>query len=256
MRLTCPTCGAIYEPPEGLLPAAGGHVQCSACHTRWFFRPTRSAPAMTEDQILERLATRHPELRLVPEAAASDGDTDAAALRPGAADGEAPEAETAQLAPEIPAAAEAEPAAVPLRQRRRLDLTGQEADAAGAGKTPASASPGVDAPASQGDAASPMRPAARAPIALGEDAGQRPVHRVEIDAEAGKGAGGSRFSLGFALALLIGTAALGLYHYAGPLADRIPAAAPALEAYAAQVIELRVRVEAGLGPLRDRLTGG
>lgn len=247
MRLTCPTCGAIYEPPEGLLPAAGGHVQCSACHTRWFFRPARPAPAMTEDQILERLATRHPELRLVPETPA----TDDAALRPGAAAADGPPAPAAQPGPEDGVAG-ADAGARPLR--RRLDLTGQDAAEAGPGEAaaaPARAAEGTPTPAG---APSPLRPAGRAPIVLAEDEPPRPVHRVEIDAEAVKGR--SRFAPGFVLALLIGAGAFGLYRYAGPLAERIPAAAPALEAYAAQVTTLRERVEAGLGPLRDRLAGG
>ena len=38
MRLTCPNCGAEYEVPDGMVPAGGRHVQCTACHTRWFVR--------------------------------------------------------------------------------------------------------------------------------------------------------------------------------------------------------------------------
>lgn len=66
MRLNCPSCGAQYEAPDGMVPAEGRHVQCSACHTRWF---TRGAvrPALSEDQILRRLETRKPRLRAVPD---------------------------------------------------------------------------------------------------------------------------------------------------------------------------------------------
>ncbi len=38
MRLTCPNCGAEYDVSDGMIPAAGRHVQCTACHTRWFVR--------------------------------------------------------------------------------------------------------------------------------------------------------------------------------------------------------------------------
>jgi predicted Zn finger-like uncharacterized protein len=59
MRLTCPSCGAEYEVPDGMVPAAGRHVQCTACHTRWFVRGQSGglARALSEDQILDRLET-------------------------------------------------------------------------------------------------------------------------------------------------------------------------------------------------------
>jgi predicted Zn finger-like uncharacterized protein len=59
MRLTCPSCGAEYEVPDGMVPAAGRHVQCTACHARWFVRGQGGglARALSEDQILDRLET-------------------------------------------------------------------------------------------------------------------------------------------------------------------------------------------------------
>ncbi|HET9068966.1 MAG TPA: zinc-ribbon domain-containing protein [Amaricoccus sp.] len=70
MRLKCPNCGAEYEVSEGMIPPAGRHVQCTACHTRWF---VRGAPGggMTEDQILRRLETWSPGPRPVPAPAAA-----------------------------------------------------------------------------------------------------------------------------------------------------------------------------------------
>lgn len=57
MRLSCPNCDASYEVPDGMVPAAGRHVQCTACHTRWFVRGA-AAPAPSEESILTRLETR------------------------------------------------------------------------------------------------------------------------------------------------------------------------------------------------------
>ena len=57
MRLTCPNCDAEYEVPDGMMPATGRHVQCTACHTRWFARGS-AADAPSEEQILTRLETR------------------------------------------------------------------------------------------------------------------------------------------------------------------------------------------------------
>lgn len=73
MRLTCPSCGAQYEAPEGMVPAEGRHVQCSACHTRWFARGA-ARPAFSEDQILRRLESRRPQLRAVPDPEPDDRD--------------------------------------------------------------------------------------------------------------------------------------------------------------------------------------
>lgn len=36
MRLTCPNCGAQYEVPDEVIPAAGRDVQCSNCGDTWF----------------------------------------------------------------------------------------------------------------------------------------------------------------------------------------------------------------------------
>ncbi|WP_424932852.1 zinc finger domain-containing protein [Amaricoccus macauensis] len=66
MRLICPKCGAEYEPPRNMMPSGGRHVQCSACHTRWFARD-EGKPMLTEDQIIARLESRTPNLRVVDE---------------------------------------------------------------------------------------------------------------------------------------------------------------------------------------------
>lgn len=36
MRLSCPNCGAQYEVPDEVIPAAGRDVQCSNCGDTWF----------------------------------------------------------------------------------------------------------------------------------------------------------------------------------------------------------------------------
>lgn len=69
MRLTCPNCGAEYDVPEGLIPPAGKHVQCTACHTRWFMRG-QAREELSEDQILRKLETRGPGPKAGASAAA------------------------------------------------------------------------------------------------------------------------------------------------------------------------------------------
>jgi predicted Zn finger-like uncharacterized protein len=59
MQINCPNCGAEYEVADGMIPPAGRHVQCSACHTRWFVAG-RPRAALTEEQVLHRLETWTP----------------------------------------------------------------------------------------------------------------------------------------------------------------------------------------------------
>ncbi len=59
MRVTCPKCGASYALGAEAVPQGGSHVQCGACHTRWFVRAERPVPAaLSEDQIVARLDRR------------------------------------------------------------------------------------------------------------------------------------------------------------------------------------------------------
>ena len=105
MQLACPNCEAEYEVPDGMVPAAGRHVQCTACHTRWFARGT-AADAPSEDAILSRLEGRAP---LRPARA---GDPDAPAPEPATA------AAVVQLRP-------AEPAPPPLPPRPAVPRPGE-----------------------------------------------------------------------------------------------------------------------------------
>lgn len=38
MRLTCPSCSAVYEVDPGATGRRGRRVRCSACNTEWFQR--------------------------------------------------------------------------------------------------------------------------------------------------------------------------------------------------------------------------
>jgi predicted Zn finger-like uncharacterized protein len=124
MRLSCPNCDAEYEVPDGMVPAAGRHVQCTACHTRWFARGT-AAEQPSEEQILTRLAARDPR----PEPAVA-----AAAPPAPEAPTPAPVAPVVPLRPAKPSDQPAVPrpadpaAAAPPRPAPRLDLAPPAAD--------------------------------------------------------------------------------------------------------------------------------
>lgn len=44
MRLTCPSCGAVYDVPDGAIGPNGRKIRCRACATGWF-EPARATPA-------------------------------------------------------------------------------------------------------------------------------------------------------------------------------------------------------------------
>ncbi len=120
MRLTCPNCGATYALAAETLPQGGSHVQCGACHTRWFFRPDRPVPVdLSEDQIVARLEGRGSR-------AVTTGDNDAPKAEP---PGAAPIAFPGPSRPRPPAS---QPTA-PLQD---ATVGGAVGTAAGPGPTP------------------------------------------------------------------------------------------------------------------------
>lgn len=222
MRLSCPNCGAIYELPEDRLPEGGGHVQCTDCHTRWFARrPPAAAPGErpSEDEIIARLEARTP-----PRAAPAPGASGA----PGASAETIPFPGPRRPQPEPQAQPQSQPQAQPQTQ----------------------ASPAAAAEPAQPGKVVPPQPAAQ-PTPLRP----RPDRPTPAAAPGLPPAPRRRGGLGFALALALAAAAFGLHLGARPLAAQIPAAAPALSAYADQVEALRDGIESTLGPLRDRLFG-
>jgi predicted Zn finger-like uncharacterized protein len=215
MLITCPNCGAEYEVADGMIPPAGRHVQCSACHTRWFV-PGRPRAMLTEEQVLHRLETWSPKpIPLAPEAeeAAPEADAEAAA---------APEPEPT---PE-PKAAPEPASVVPIRR----------AAPAKPGETPT-----VARPAALPDAPAPVRQALRLEIPEPKTAQPAPAPR-------------SRFGAGLVVALVLAAAAFAAYLRQADLAAAVPAAAPAIAAYGDLVDDLREEVEADLvQPIREAL---
>jgi predicted Zn finger-like uncharacterized protein len=225
MRLNCPNCGAEYEVSEGMIPPAGRHVQCTACHTRWF---VRGAPGtgLTEDQILRRLETWSPGPRPVPAPPTPAPPAPATVAAPTAAgERHSGEPETAPTDP---------PVVVHLPPR-------------GAAPAKPAARPAVAQPA-------PLTaPAARPQLAqrldLGEPASPPPPASPPSR---------SRFAHGLVLALALAALALTAYLYRQPIAARVPEAAPALAAYGEAIDRWRAGVEGHLGRFRpgEPGTGG
>jgi predicted Zn finger-like uncharacterized protein len=235
MRLSCPNCGATYLLDDRLIPRAGRHVQCTACHTRWFARGVVTAELATpaEDQVIARLEARNPAPRPVP--------SPAAAVRP-----------WPETPPTPPSAIQSAPAPAPSP-----DPMPETADDAGfvweSGDLPAEAAEAAVAPR-------PAYPPRAEPSAAISPASIPPAaRRLSLNPAASPPArpaarrSGGRFVLGFLVALLIGGAAFAAYEYHAEIADRLPAARPALERHVALVDQGRAWVDTRVTPEIDRL---
>lgn len=232
MRLTCPNCGVEYEVPEGMVPAAGRHVQCTSCHTRWFVRGGARAPA-SEDQILTRLENWRP--RPVPVAVPA-----AAAPPPAPAPDAEPPADPEPVA--APAAGEAE--ATPEAEAAPEPVSPEPPDTPVAPQPPdAPTPPDTPAPPDMPPDTPPPPPARPAPrLDLGGD----PARADPVAPRP------RRFARGFTTAVLLVLLALAAYLYRAPIAGRVPAAGPALAAYAGYVDQARDEVARRYGDLRER----
>ncbi|GGG33350.1 hypothetical protein GCM10010964_21530 [Caldovatus sediminis] len=104
MRLTCPTCAAVYEVPDRLLAdGARRPVRCTRCGAVW-------APAAAEPGEPQAMAGEAPARPASPETGAPPGRAAPAAPR-----GEMPAFQTVPPAPPWSAAGAAEAAPRPLR---------------------------------------------------------------------------------------------------------------------------------------------
>jgi predicted Zn finger-like uncharacterized protein len=219
MRLTCPNCGADYDVPDGMVPAGGRHVQCTSCHTRWFVHGRREPP--TEEQVLHRLEGRAGAPRREPPApppADAGARANVIALTPRA------EASSAAAEP----APEPEPPAAPLR----------------ASVSKPAPAPGISRPAGIPDTAPPKRAAPR----LDLDASPAEPQPAPPPPR-------SRFLRGLMIVLVPTLLAFGAYRFGGEIAARVPAAAPALDAYEDFVDDLREDIERRLGDYRPSQAG-
>ena len=146
MRLTCPSCDAVYEVPEDAIPEGGRDVQCTNCGNGWFQRHPRAAAVPAADDpvagdgidddlvdepvpVGEEASYRRPSVdprsrRVLREEAEREAEARRAERRRPRATEDAPRATAARDRIEPPSAAEAglSPAAgweEPARPRRR-----------------------------------------------------------------------------------------------------------------------------------------
>ena len=241
MRLKCPSCGAEYEVAAHLIPQGGRHVQCTACHTRWFVNPAQE-PEPSEDRIIERLEAWSSRPRPVPVPVPQPAP-------PGTAGRGAEDPDSGEVFVwESPAAAAESPAPATAASGTAT----AEAPAAAAPLPPGVPQPravpeGRDAPAEAEDPAEPAPP---------EPTPARSASRLDLavdpDAPPPEAPAQSRFAKGLASVLAVFVLALAVYNFHDLIVARLPQAAPAIDAYVHFVDDLRQRLAEGLAAIINR----
>lgn len=241
MRLTCPKCAAIYGLAPGLIAPGGQHVQCSACHSRWFVRPDPPAQPvehMSEEAILARLEARPRGPRPVPAHPAP------LPAGPAARAVSAPQHEPGptrlggrEFAWEAPAEGGRD------EMRPRLRVVGGSPSNTEAAASTGTAPPVKTAPGSPADLPSEAT-TTRPRLELGTP----PAGPLAVPAAPPR-----RFGRGLALGVGLCLMAFGAYHWAEAIGEAVPAAGPYAEAYARSLDDGRLWLEARLGPYLERL---
>lgn len=216
MRLTCPSCGAVYEVPDSAIPEEGRDVQCTNCGHGWFQRhpsAPRAAPAPPPTE-------REPE----PEA-----------VRPMVDDAEDEAPVTARRTPIDP------------RTRRILrEEAEREAEARRAERQRLRA---IE------DPAPPPRRVAREPDRIdppsAAEAGLSPA-AAPADARA-SGRGGGGFALGFLATLALAALLAAAYLFSDAVVEAAPGLAAPVADYVAWVDQARLAVNTAARAASTRL---
>lgn len=274
MRVTCPSCHAVYEAPDAEIGVGGRVVECSACGARWMQPGPDAEPvadpagrsavpglaaAAADMAALRGRREEATQLAAVPDAPAEETPVDAAP------DPEVSEAETdedpARGAPEDPASVEAPEAAGTdpgaAAWRGAPDVAG-----AGSPAPVAPIAPTSVAPTTPAAAAAPREDRA-------EDDARRRRNRVatidaqslsaelrgagydDEDAPRDRSRGGAPFALGLVLALLIAAAGAVAYLQPTVIGDAFPGAYPWLERWSGIVDQGRAAVDRVVADLAD-----
>ena len=242
VRLSCPTCDAVYEVPRSAIPVGGRDVQCSNCGTVWFQKPDEppappSGLAVDRDDPAEAASPRpRPPLsdegrRILKEEAEREREL-RAGERPGADRMRDAEAAVDTL---LDDAVQARPHSGRLARPRPV---------AGAGEATA-----VVAGTASGDAGDASHATDRVsrrdrlPDIADINSTLGGAEPQDEENEANGTNRGSGFRLGFAAALLLAAVGLVLYVQGPRLAESVPALAEPIGAYRSGVNEVRIALD-------------
>lgn len=251
MRLVCPKCASKYEVPDDAIPKAGRDVQCGNCGHGWFQTNEGSVPAAKSPVVSAAVAAAaEAKTRRANQAAEAVKAADESVKPP------APNA----LAPVVDPVADAALAAAladpppPRVDEKVLAILREEAEREAKARRGEPLPP--EGPTERGVAPTPSpvhaeKPSVAAPAvddSLPNVDAINSTLRSETDSKAKQRTknrthreGG--FLPGFLSVVAVAVVAVGVYVYAGPLSDMVPALADPLADYVAVVNDLRTSVD-------------
>jgi predicted Zn finger-like uncharacterized protein len=244
MRLICPNCDAEYEVDDAAIPDAGRDVQCSNCGHAWFQGPPEVEPATAVIDQPDPDATSVDEAE-ANEAPPSDMPPDAApdAPQPRTVDDSVLAILKEEAERELSARREEE--AVPVETQPDLGLDAGPAAARAQQIAMMRGEAATAEPAKQvtrrellpdiEEINSTLRPSAAVRHDEDED-DDGPMALPQVRTRSG-------FRSGFVLMLLLAAVLVALYLMAPRLAQQIPGAKGALDAYVAGVDQARVGLD-------------
>lgn len=250
MRLICPNCGAQYEVADDVIPEEGRDVQCSSCGHTWFEKrgassiedafadvmdpvepPADDLEEETWDQeVVEAPAEPAPPADAPPRQQELDPAIADILREEAAREAEARQAEAKQaietqpdLGLDTAAAAQPDPKEVEA-QRRMASLRGEDvaATTAAASATRKELLPDIE------EINSSLRSSSER-----EEYADPDPEPIETKKSGG-------FKRGFLTVIILLLLALFIYLLAPQISDAVPALAPTLDAYVAQVDALRL----------------
>lgn len=278
MRLTCPNCDAQYEVPDEVIPFDGRDVQCSNCGDTWFQghpdNPDTPPDAQDEAPIPESKVVApatppepapEPEHAPEPEPEPKPEDDPEPSQPETTEVPDAQEPQVTEARPDIDAGISSI-----LRQEAEREVNLRTAES---GSLESQADLGLD---DVGDAAGQREQATRSRMARLR--GEKPATVVEtrrellpdieeinsawdtpngghsqsneigpVQAHAQKQRSG--FVRGFAMIVMIGVVMMVIYAQAPMIADMLPAAEPALNAYVGMIDQGRIWLDARIGAM-------
>ncbi len=255
MRLTCPNCDAQYEVADTVIPDDGRDVQCSNCGTTWFQEPASALVAAARRADDTDAAQPEPQTEAQAEQSASPSDQSRApseaAVPPEPVSGPTPAGNLSDQAASILQ----EEAERERRTRVAEETVVETQTELGIDQAPAPAATIDNIADAVRSAEITPRPPATDRTANSRDllpdieeinstltatSSRRDAERAiltEVD-DAPKSRTG--FRVGFIGAIAVAVAAVAVYVYAPPIADRVPSVRPVLFSYVSTVDTARV----------------
>ena len=257
MRITCPNCNAQYEVGDDMIPSEGRDVQCSNCGTTWFQEGRPRAATAVEARAVRRPGRKEPKVDETAQDAAERARMAAAATLARARD--------ADVAPSLEDDFDDEnfddendPDSAPPPPEDDDVSNAIAATLRDASATEDEAEDETPFPVARSGAVPSEAKSARRELLPDIEEINSSLRPDEASGGVDDSPAEMRRSSGFRIGFLVIAAsiaiAVGVYVFAGPIAEMVPQAGAALARYVAWVDAQRIALAAAAEALTARIT--